>query len=104
MLSNVHPLSQGLCVFLWNFLSCVAAEPLCKEEEYSVGDQCCPMCNPGRSSSRSRAVPGTPGRSLLASRCSVQWRSGSGLYSVQSGDIPWWSGFLSLWDLCGGTV
>nr|XP_048272536.1 tumor necrosis factor receptor superfamily member 14-like [Myodes glareolus] len=38
--------AQGLCVFLWNFLSCVAAEPLCKEEEYSVGDQCCPMCNP----------------------------------------------------------
>lgn len=48
----------GLCVFLLNFLSCVAVEPLCKEEEYSVGDHCCPMCNPGRSSSRSRAVPG----------------------------------------------
>ncbi|XP_026645808.1 tumor necrosis factor receptor superfamily member 14 [Microtus ochrogaster] len=37
----------GLCVFLLNFLSCVAVEPLCKEEEYSVGDHCCPMCNPG---------------------------------------------------------
>nr|XP_048272475.1 tumor necrosis factor receptor superfamily member 14-like isoform X3 [Myodes glareolus] len=37
----------GLYVFLWNFLSCVAAEPLCKEEEYSVGDHCCPMCIPG---------------------------------------------------------
>ncbi|XP_038191165.1 tumor necrosis factor receptor superfamily member 14 isoform X1 [Arvicola amphibius] len=37
----------GLCVFLLNFLSCVAVEPLCKEEEYSVGDQCCPMCSPG---------------------------------------------------------
>lgn len=23
-----------------------------------MGDQCCPMCNPGRSSSRNRAVPG----------------------------------------------
>ncbi|KAH0514818.1 Tumor necrosis factor receptor superfamily member 14 [Microtus ochrogaster] len=38
--------AKGLCVFLLNFLSCVAVEPLCKEEEYSVGDHCCPMCNP----------------------------------------------------------
>ncbi|CAO2590227.1 Tumor necrosis factor receptor superfamily member 14 [Lemmus lemmus] len=37
----------GLCVFLLNFLPCVSGEPLCKEEEFPVGDQCCPLCSPG---------------------------------------------------------
>ncbi|XP_035293423.1 tumor necrosis factor receptor superfamily member 14 [Cricetulus griseus] len=36
-----------LCVFLLNFLQCISVQPLCREEEYSVGGECCPMCNPG---------------------------------------------------------
>ncbi|XP_052572496.1 tumor necrosis factor receptor superfamily member 14-like isoform X2 [Peromyscus californicus insignis] len=35
------------CVFLLNVLCCLSVQPLCREEEYSVGDECCPMCNPG---------------------------------------------------------
>ncbi|XP_040590932.1 LOW QUALITY PROTEIN: tumor necrosis factor receptor superfamily member 14 [Mesocricetus auratus] len=36
-----------LRVFLLNFLQCISVQPLCREEEYSVGGECCPMCNPG---------------------------------------------------------
>ncbi|XP_063144214.1 tumor necrosis factor receptor superfamily member 14 isoform X3 [Rattus norvegicus] len=35
------------CVFLLNLLQCISAQPLCRQEEFSVGDECCPMCNPG---------------------------------------------------------
>lgn len=34
-------------VFLLNVLCCFSVQPECREEEYSVGDECCPMCNPG---------------------------------------------------------
>lgn len=34
------------CVFLLNLLQCISAQPLCRQEEFSVGDECCPMCNP----------------------------------------------------------
>ncbi|XP_037059148.1 tumor necrosis factor receptor superfamily member 14 isoform X2 [Peromyscus leucopus] len=34
-------------VFLLNVLCCFSVQPVCREEEYSVGDECCPMCNPG---------------------------------------------------------
>lgn len=27
---------------------CALAQPLCKEEEYPVGNECCPKCSPGR--------------------------------------------------------
>ncbi|XP_015841522.1 tumor necrosis factor receptor superfamily member 14 isoform X3 [Peromyscus maniculatus bairdii] len=33
-------------VFLLNVLCCFSVQPECREEEYSVGDECCPMCNP----------------------------------------------------------
>ncbi|XP_051027073.1 tumor necrosis factor receptor superfamily member 14 [Acomys russatus] len=36
------------CVFFLIFLCyCVSAQRLCRKEEYPVGDECCPMCNPG---------------------------------------------------------
>lgn len=66
------PLSQVLCVFLLNFLQCISVQPLCREEEYSVGGECCPMCNPGRSSSRSHhCAREAPVLSLLASGSSA---------------------------------
>ncbi|XP_031235575.1 tumor necrosis factor receptor superfamily member 14 isoform X2 [Mastomys coucha] len=34
-----------LCVFLLNLR--ISAQPSCRQEEFSVGDECCPMCNPG---------------------------------------------------------
>ncbi|XP_034358850.2 tumor necrosis factor receptor superfamily member 14 isoform X2 [Arvicanthis niloticus] len=36
-----------LCVFLLNLLQRISAQPLCRQKEFSVGDECCPMCNPG---------------------------------------------------------
>ncbi|XP_052034290.1 tumor necrosis factor receptor superfamily member 14 isoform X1 [Apodemus sylvaticus] len=36
-----------LCVFLLNLLQHISALPSCRQEEFSVGDECCPMCNPG---------------------------------------------------------
>ncbi|XP_036034538.1 LOW QUALITY PROTEIN: tumor necrosis factor receptor superfamily member 14 [Onychomys torridus] len=44
---TANTFSLVLCVFLLNFLCCLSVQPLCREEEYSVGDECCPMCNPG---------------------------------------------------------
>ncbi|XP_029396025.1 tumor necrosis factor receptor superfamily member 14 isoform X2 [Mus pahari] len=36
-----------LCVFLLNLLQCISAQPPCRQEEFPVGKECCPMCNPG---------------------------------------------------------
>ncbi|XP_030109372.1 tumor necrosis factor receptor superfamily member 14 isoform X5 [Mus musculus] len=35
------------CVFLLNLLQRISAQPSCRQEEFLVGDECCPMCNPG---------------------------------------------------------
>ncbi|KAL1776392.1 tumor necrosis factor receptor superfamily member 14 isoform X1 [Sigmodon hispidus] len=43
----LEELQEVLCVFLLNVLRCISVQPLCRDEEYSVGDECCPKCNPG---------------------------------------------------------
>ncbi|XP_021512153.2 tumor necrosis factor receptor superfamily member 14 isoform X3 [Meriones unguiculatus] len=35
------------CVVLLNFMPCVSAQPVCREKEFPVGGECCPMCYPG---------------------------------------------------------
>ncbi|XP_029411688.1 tumor necrosis factor receptor superfamily member 14 [Nannospalax galili] len=35
------------CVLFLSSLWCVPAQPLCQEEEYPVGAECCPRCSPG---------------------------------------------------------
>nr|XP_021512138.1 tumor necrosis factor receptor superfamily member 14 isoform X1 [Meriones unguiculatus] len=35
------------CVVLLNFVPCVSAQPVCREKEFPVGGECCPMCYPG---------------------------------------------------------
>lgn len=63
-----------LCVFLLNLLQRISAQPSCRQEEFSVGDECCPMCNPGRSSQEAVLCQGdTPVLSLWVSGSSVQW-------------------------------
>ncbi|XP_021512146.2 tumor necrosis factor receptor superfamily member 14 isoform X2 [Meriones unguiculatus] len=34
------------CVVLLNFMPCVSAQPVCREKEFPVGGECCPMCYP----------------------------------------------------------
>lgn len=93
--SNTHLLSQVLCVFLLNLLHRISAQPLCRQKEFSVGDECCPMCNPGRSSQEAVLSQGrTPVLSFWASGSSVQW-----LHSVQFRDSPQQPVVLSVWDL-----
>lgn len=72
ILSYPHPLSQVLYVFLLNLLRHISALPSCRQEEFSVGDECCPMCNPGRSSQEPVLCQGeTPVLSLWISGSSV---------------------------------
>lgn len=95
---STHLLSQVPCVFLLNLLQCISAQPLCRQEEFSVGDECCPMCSPGRSSQEAVLYQGgTPVLSLWASGSSVQW-----LYRVQFRDsqsLAACSQSVSIWDL-----
>lgn len=80
--SSTHPLSQVPCVFLLNLLQRISAQPSCRQEEFPVGDECCPMCNPGGSSKEAVLCQGgTPVLSLWASGSSVQW-----LHSIQFRD------------------
>lgn len=98
--SSTHPLSQVLCAFLLNLLQRISAQPLCRQEEFSVGDECCPMCNPGRSSQEAVLCQGrTPVLSLWASGFSVQW-----LHSVQFRNSPWQPVVLSVWALWSYTA
>ncbi|XP_055471260.1 tumor necrosis factor receptor superfamily member 14 isoform X3 [Psammomys obesus] len=40
-------LQAGVLCLLLNFLPCISAQPVCREKEYPVGSECCPMCYPG---------------------------------------------------------
>lgn len=72
------------CVFLLILRCCVSAQRQCREEEYSVGDECCPMCNPAMNlvtwqecSSRNdtvcRCSPGFFCKTQEGDHCSVCW-------------------------------
>ncbi|XP_020027045.1 tumor necrosis factor receptor superfamily member 14 isoform X2 [Castor canadensis] len=42
-----NTLRLALCLFLLGYPQCILSQPLCREEEYPVGTECCPKCSPG---------------------------------------------------------
>ncbi|XP_020027047.1 tumor necrosis factor receptor superfamily member 14 isoform X3 [Castor canadensis] len=41
-----NTLRLALCLFLLGYPQCILSQPLCREEEYPVGTECCPKCSP----------------------------------------------------------
>ncbi|XP_005404219.1 PREDICTED: tumor necrosis factor receptor superfamily member 14 isoform X1 [Chinchilla lanigera] len=44
---EANTLRLALCLLLLGSPQCTPAQPVCREEEFPAGSECCPKCNPG---------------------------------------------------------